>query len=514
MILPRLIRTLVERGDVSTLRQHHDLMRIAGAHTLREEDSGYYGALRCALTFAEKYGKYPSFVDLKEYINGPTVGAVPTARDDWFDKVHELQADPDIGPAFTGSWPQILDEVTVTGRKGMFTNSLYIAKGILEGSPVDMPGIKITAETPESDRVTAMIKYLDEVRRKDFSLPSSAPDGAWREKADIGADALLDGLKDTIKDRAYTGFSRIDSAVAIGPKQSIKYIGILGFSNHGKSMIMRTMAYNMALGGKRILYIAREDTALNTWTQLSFLHSYTRPELDIPPINVWRNQPQRVTPQQQDNLRELIDDLKSGATVPGEIVVKTCPRWPEIVQELETGLDGKPYDVLMIDYLSHLDTGQSGSKIHDEIRVLFKKAQALAMDYKSGRGLVVVTPMQAGKKPMQEANAAEGEDWGVYNDLGAVDYYTDACRDMDLVISVWHTGDLKNQAMMKVSCLKSREDFFDTHFLAIDRRTRMVMDPTSMPVQEKISTYRDRAMYETSLEYDAAIGVEELSAYG
>jgi archaellum biogenesis ATPase FlaH len=371
-------------------------------------------------------------------------------------------------------------------RKSTFVDLLKQAKMIAE------VGMDIDKKTTMKG-VDDAWRYIQQERAKDPTLPFQVQQGPWREKADEGANDLIEGLRDTIRERVYTGFKHIDSVVTIGPKQSVKYIGILGFSNHGKSMVLRQMAYNMAVSGKRILYVPREDSPKNTWQQLSFLHAWTRPDLDIPNVNVWRNQPEKVTAQQQDNLLALVDDIKSGDKVPGEIVVKSLGKWTDIVAELQNGHNNLPYDVLMIDYLSHLETENSrNNDIHEEIRKYFKQAQALCQDYQGGRGLVIVTPLQAGKTPMAAAAAQEGDDWGVYSDLGAVDFYTGACRDMDLVLGVWQKDALKHSAMLKIHCLKSREDFFDTHFVAIDTRTRAIMDlPGKAKLDvDKIAVYR------------------------
>jgi hypothetical protein len=363
-------------------------------------------------------------------------------------------------------------------------------------------------KTQDKMGVDDAMTFLRDWQAKDFTMPTTAPEGAWKSNAGLSADALIESLKDTIKERCYTGFRHIDEAVTIGFKQSTKYIGILGFTNHGKSMLLRSVVYNMAVAGKRILFIALEDSALNTWTQLSFLHSYTRRDLHVPPINVWKNQPQQVTPDQQDNLRLLIDDLQHGDSVPGEIVVKTLSKWQEIVQELNAGHNGQPYEVLALDYLAHLETGAAGPKMHDAYKTLFKQAQRLALDYKDGRGLVVLTPLQANKVGMKAADDAEDDDWGVYQDLGAVEQYTDAARDMDLIIGLWNKGELKAQSMMKLSCLKSRENFFQTHLVRVDRRTRMVMDlPGAVKADMgSISTYRSEAE-------DAELTPADLAAY-
>lgn len=190
-------------------------------------------------------------------------------------------------------------------RKSTFVDVMKHAKMIAEA------GMDIDKKTTLKG-VDDAWRYIQQEREKDPTLPFQVPQGPWREKADEGANVLIEGLQDTIRERVYTGFKHIDSVVTIGPKQSVKYIGILGFSNHGKSMVLRQMAYNMATSGKRILYVPREDSPRNTWLQLSFLHAWTRPDLDIPSVNVWRNQPEKVTKEQVDNLMVFPYSVSSG----------------------------------------------------------------------------------------------------------------------------------------------------------------------------------------------------------
>lgn len=492
-----LIHTLIARGDYDQLRGAHQTLRQA-ASAIQDEDRYL---LSVTLDYAERYLRYPSYQELEAYLtNSPHMdGRLPV--DVMALRCKELAG---TAEAHQGSMAQVLDDYTYAGRCAHYVHGFQKAAAIVTmGTEGDPRRKQRDLKGPDD-----AMEFIREHASGDFTVPSSAPEGAWRANADLGAEALIDGLNDTIKARCYTGFKHIDDAVAIGPKHSIKYIGILGFTNHGKSMLLRSMIYNMAKAGKRVLFVAREDTALNTWTQLSFLHSYERRDLHIPPVNVWRNQPQKVTKQEQDNLVLLVDDLQHGSSVPGEIVVKTLAKWPDIVQELEVGLNGKPYDVLALDYLAHLDTGLTGPKMHDEYKRLFKQAQKIAIDYKSGRGLVVITPLQANKAGMKAADDAEDEDWGIYPDLGSVEQYTDSVRDMDLVISLWHKGELKDRNMMKLACLKSRENFFEPHFVRIDRRTRMVMDLPGHPKSnvQMISTYHAEAE-------EAALTPEELNAY-
>ena len=496
-----MIHTLISRGDYDALRGFHQTLRSAAICLNEDQDKPLFCLL---LDYAERYNMYPSYAQLEAYIlNSRHVGG-KLNHDLLALRLKELAKTQDATAIHAGSWTQIMDDYTHAGRTAYHRAGLLHALQILVGGVLGDPKMKTKNMAGPDD----MMRFLMENAAKDFTLPSVAPEGAWRENADLSADAMIDGLKDSIKSRCYTGFKHIDEALAIGPQQTIRYVGILGFSNHGKSTLLRTMAYSMAKSGKRILYIAREDSALNTWGQLSFLHSYQRPDLNLPAASVWKSQPQRVTAEHLDNLRLLIDDLQHGTSVPGEIVVKTCPTWAEIIRELEVGLNGKPYDVLMVDYLVHLDVGVTGQKMHDEIKGIFKKAQSLSLDYKGGRGLVVITPIQSNKAGMKAADELEGAEWGVYPDLGSVEMYTDAARDLDLIIGCWHKGTLRNQDIFKLSCIKSRERFFEPHFVQIDRRTRMVSDLPGGPKCDvgQISTYRSEAM-------DATITKEELRAH-
>jgi len=110
---------------------------------------------------------------------------------------------------------------------------------------------------------------------------------------------------------------------------------------------------------------------------------------------------------------------------------------------------------------------------------------------------------------MKEADEGEADDYGVYQNLGAVEMYTDAARDMDLIIGVWHKGMIKDGSMLKLSCLKSRENFFEPHLVQIDRRTRMVKDFPGAPTSEVSVIHARRAAAEDAalLEKEVAAGV-------
>jgi hypothetical protein len=131
------------------------------------------------------------------------------------------------------------------------------------------------------------------------------------------------------------------------------------------------MCYDMAKAGQRILYVPMEQSPAITWMQFTFLHRYTRPELDIPDFNVWRQDPKKISEAHQDNLTTLLEDLQHGPSMLGEITVKQLRTWPEIKQELESG----DYDVVAIDYVSQMKVDDAKKERREQIKQVFAEIQ-------------------------------------------------------------------------------------------------------------------------------------------
>jgi hypothetical protein len=472
MHVSQVIHTFVERGDYEQLRSNHSLI-----HTISFYLDGDGAVLRWLLRYANNFAKYPSFPELEQWASSsPILGQHVGEGVDRASMGLQVKqvASETMFAGYQGSWDQLLEDATHFARQSYFSGKLKQANQIINS------GLEVV--DPKTKRATtvtgvdAALQFLATAKEEDFTVPFRAPEGSWRENSELTGDALIEALSDTVKDRCYTGFKHFDEAMAIGPQQSIRFIGIVGFLNHMKSSLLRTMSYNMARAGKKVLYISLEDSALNCWVQLCWLHSYERPDLNIPDLPFWKNNPKMVTDQHQDNLRALMDDIRNGPSIKGEIVVKTLNTWPEIEQELNMGLNGEPYDVVAIDYVSHMkvDAKRPGEK-NELIKAIFSDIQSFCQTYRGGRGIVCITPLQANKQGFAAADAEADEDWGTYT-MDAVEQFTDAGRDMDAVFAVWNKGILDLKGMLKVSCPKSRERRFQPHFLAVDRRTRMLLD--------------------------------------
>jgi hypothetical protein len=131
---------------------------------------------------------------------------------------------------------------------------------------------------------------------------------------------------------------------------------------------------------------------------------------------------------------------------------------------------------LYVDYLAHLDCPGHRDQ-REGIRDVYRMAQALSQNYERGRGLVVVTPVQANKAA--EKTAAEPEaplEKGIYRegDIGAIEYHTDAGRGMDALIGVWSGPGFREHGLVRISCIKSRQMFFAPFFMKVDEASQMM----------------------------------------
>jgi hypothetical protein len=320
-------------------------------------------------------------------------------------------------------------------------------------------------------------QYVRRAMMRDVGPGStSVIEGDWAENADPIEQALVDMLRNPSRNRVYTGFQAIDEAISIGPSEPFKFIGLLGYTNHFKTGMLLNKLYNMARSGKKILLVPREMTVEETWMRLTFMHAEFF-KVALPSLSFWRKKSHQVTDEHIDNLKVVLDDLRSGASIKGSIEVISASTWAEIEEYLQS--HDEPLDVLAVDYLSHLNTGKSGNDHREEIKTIIRKAQLISREYKNKRGLVVISPLQANREGMKTANEQEAEDWGVYHDTNAIEWYSQAAQDMDLIIGVWFTGALKDQNLVKVSCMKSRDEYFRTFHLRLDPRTLYLRDHTS-----------------------------------
>jgi hypothetical protein len=309
---------------------------------------------------------------------------------------------------------------------------------------------------------------------------------------EVGGDMMdnLDYLEKYINNfiggdnhRVYTGLNKIDDKCLIGRKQRLRWIGILGYTHHGKSLLLATMLYNMVAAGANVMLCPRESSVEEAWMGMVWLHhKKVCPDRPIAPRADWMKA--AIDTEKYNTIQMIMKDLREGTSLPGKLVVYPCRSWEEIEEKLRLTNKKFKYDVLAIDYFAHLDMDGGNKKEgdNDKYKKALRKAQMLSMNGVDNdqSGLVVITPLQANRKGYEAAANQEGEKYGIYENANAVEMFTQAAQDMDLLMSVWFEGDLCKEVspkQMLVHCLKGRGDMkFNTHRLEIHPDTGMVSD--------------------------------------
>src|SRR6201998_3865927 len=309
--------------------------------------------------------------------------------------------------------------------------------------------------------------------------------GDLKENLDYVEEQINSYIKAGDTKRLYTGFKHIDNITLIGRKQPIRWIGILGYTNHGKSLLLNTMLYNIACEVSNVMLCPLEQTIDYTYMSFVWLH-YRKvcPDRKLIPLSEWQKLGSLVGHDVWKTVQMIIEDLRHGTTLKGKLVIESAKSWKDVEDKLRLTNKRNKYDVLAVDYIGHLNVvgGNKGESETDKHNRDFSAAMELARDGVDNdkTGLVVITPPQAGKKHWEAVREKEGDNYGVYDSPAAVDFYTKAAHDLDCLIGLWHEGDTclaSDPRQMIVYCLKARFNMkFPKFRLALSPESGLLYD--------------------------------------
>ena len=147
---------------------------------------------------------------------------------------------------------------------------------------------------------------------------------------------------------------------------------------------------------------------------------------------------------------------------------QTCPDYGEIFyrepEEVMTIADImrwceakdriKPVDLIFIDYLGLLDPGRStkGMESYSALNMVIRQAKLMSMAFARGRGVAVISPFQANREGLKEAE----KNGGRYS-LRAYAGSPEAERSMDLGYYVYLDPQMRNSKELAVGNLKTRD---------------------------------------------------------
>lgn len=405
--------------------------------------------------------------------------------------MHDAMAESALGPVVPArDLDVVLDDMIADWRTAHLTQLFRDGLSALTGTTIKEDGKSLVLKGPDE-----AVEYVRS-RMPDYMpiVRGSQVQGDWVDHSASMADNLLDMRRNPLGNKVLTGIAPLDRTLSIGPGEEIRFVGVLGASGHMKTQTLLAMIYNMARSGHHVLFVPRESSVEAAWRRLTWLHSEYCEGVRLPELGVWTRTPHLVSDEDVQALHYVMHDLQTSGSIKGSIDVIAAKSWVDIQAHLDLNRS-KKYAVLAIDYLAHLEVDDSKYRNPiDGHKADFRKAQMLCQDYDGGRGIVVITPLQVNREGKKRANDKEGKDWGSYEgDQAAIDYFTTAGHDMDAIIGVFSADELKRQGMVKLSCTKSRNEFFDPFILQLDPVTRYPNEVPGDMIEIQAQTVSDEA---------------------
>src|SRR6185437_7588535 len=269
-----------------------------------------------------------------------------------------------------------LDQRKLDWEKWKLVATLDKAAMIAVGS---VPDVQLSVKSKEKVTLTGPRDALK-------FLYARVSEGVLLDKTrSVGGDTATDGAASTA-DRisaAAQGWRNvipthtpIDRAMDVGPGATIKYVGLLGFSNQRKSTLLFTLAYQAAAAGYKVLFVPRECSTEDAWDRIVWLHAHTIGRgRELPALANMRD-PAFAHRHHPKIVEEIGKDMEARGI---RIRVEALGDFGSIKACVEAHVED-PYDMLCVDYLGHLETPGFKQKL-DGLMETFRSAQQLTQDY-------------------------------------------------------------------------------------------------------------------------------------
>jgi hypothetical protein len=441
------------------------------------DDSEYWRVLEMICAYHDKHKTLPTSSGLWNFVClSKDLGVTEAWNAVLKEALNELQKMEPVRLKQCSD-PNVLIEEVIT--KGRIENQKFIYQCgvdiLIQGpSQLDEKGKKKNPTGPDDAK-----RYVLQELAKDIVISGDAVSGSMQQNAASIAQYLSDIYNADDKDRILTGFSQLDEAFLIG-KRFMKFIGIMGFSNEGKSLFTRTLAYNFALQGHKTLYVTLEgEDALDCLTKFAFLHAcnfqgqkcplkvkgHENCTFDMPSYENWKLK--QVTREQYEHVDFVLVCLKHHDVPIYVHDRKTINTW----EQIEAAVESEGYEVVVIDYIGILATPDAKAKDRDfVIDAIYNKASELC----GKKSVIVMSPLQVNREGKRQADSKDPHQERIYS-MVHVAKFSSAYQAMDVILAVCSNPEMKQLGEIKIEVQKVREGTYPNDFFAdVDTGTKHV----------------------------------------
>lgn len=242
------------------------------------------------------------------------------------------------------------------------------------------------------------------------------------------------------------------------------FVGILGYLGGGKSTIERFMLYNMAAAGRNVLHISVENNQYIERDKFVLLHAHN-PKFggQYDALTYAKKRKKELTPELLEMWVAVAEDFET--SVVGRLTIRKpgVASWEHIKTLIETEDNVAKLDAVGVDYIQLLDPpSRSVEDQRSKMSSMIKDIRQYGMNFDGGRGLCIISPIQANEEGLSKAAVIDG----VFKP-SAINNDKELGRSMTFILGVFNQStDTTGVVSLMMSCPKDRESVGFDPFIA------------------------------------------------
>jgi hypothetical protein len=416
----------------------------------------------------------------REGVSRHELGEIVHRQDKSENMTTILKAYDDYIPTFHGTYDSVSTMSVVHRclddyRDAMFREYLGLARSIVDGGITSVPEKGKKAEPDRIGLKDARTFLMEKLQSPLFSN-GRTDEGGWL--GDIAPDLgkVYTDDKRRNKDNSLmipTGIPVFDKQLGGLERKTLNFV--LGAAGSLKTSLVRTMAYNAACLGNRVLFIPTEFPYVEELQNFAAMHA-ANPGAFTGVVDgrfsVEKIHKAGLSDKEEEDFRKIVipvmqDDLRDKLA----IIQPASFSWPNIRSIIEMENNKAPLDLIVLDYLGRLDIGDARdpriayNRMADDV----KNFLLYDLDNKRG-GAAMVSPCHASRNGVAEAVKAEGN-----YVKEAIFEYSQFEKSCDVIMFAYVDPALQQEKLMKIGTCKSRRTAdIPAQSVSVDPHTRRV----------------------------------------
>jgi hypothetical protein len=416
----------------------------------------------------------------REGVSRHELGEIVHRQDKSENMTTILKAYDDYIPTFHGTYDSVSTMSVVHRclddyRDAMFREYLNLARGIVDGGITMVPEKGKKAEPDRIGLKDARTFLMEKLQSPLFSN-GRTDQGGWM--GDVAPDLGKVYKQDEVRNKdgsllVPTGIPLFDKHLGGLERKTLNFV--LGAAGALKTSMMRTMAYNAACLGNRVLFIPTEISYVEEMKHIAAMHAanseafkgIVEGRFSVEKIH----QANLNAAEKKDFLQFVVPGLQEDLSDKLAIIQPASFTWPSIRSIIEMQNNKAPIDLIVLDYLGRLDIGDARdpriayNRIADDV----KNFLLYDLDNKRG-GAAMVSPCHASRKGVADAVAAEGN-----YVKEAIFEYSQFEKSCDVIMFTYVDPELQQENLMKIGTCKSRRTAdIPAQMVSVDPYTRRV----------------------------------------